>query len=118
MATPLDAPLSPIPDEPVFSDLQWQTLLSLSDVVIPALTKEKTSKTLYQKTITSQEFDSTLSALIEQTKTPNAAQVALQYLTENASSNALFREGLRRTFVLSVPSQAKKGLSLILNVLK
>lgn len=116
--TPLEAPLSPTPDDPVFTDLQWDTLLSLSDVIIPAWTTEKTSKASYQKTVTPEQFDSTLSALTQQIKTPDAAEVARQYLTENASSNPLFKEGLRRAFALYVHQDGKKGLSLILSVLK
>jgi hypothetical protein len=116
--TPLDAPLFPIPDDPIFTQSQWETLLSLSDVVVPALTTETTSKALYQKTVSAKEFDSTLATLTAQTKAPDAAQIALQYLSENASSNPQFKEALRRTVLLYVPQESKKGLSLVLNALK
>ncbi|OKL60953.1 hypothetical protein UA08_03248 [Talaromyces atroroseus] len=115
--TPLEAPLFPIPDDPVFAESQWETLLSLSDVVVPALTTETTSKALHEKTVSAGEYESALSKLKAQVKAPDAAQIALQYLSENASSNPLFKEALRRTLLLYVPQESKKGLSLVLSAL-
>ncbi|EED22370.1 long chain fatty alcohol oxidase, putative [Talaromyces stipitatus ATCC 10500] len=114
--TPLDAPLFLTPHDPVFTDAQWDSLLSLCDVVIPALTTEKSTKS-YQKRITTEEFESTLSSITANLKTPDAAQVARQFLEENVSSNPLFKEALRRTFSLYVPQEAKNGLSMILSAL-
>lgn len=116
--TPLDAPLFPYPEDPVFSDLQWESLLSLCDVVIPALTTDKKPTKLYQKTITTEEYESTLSSLTAKLNTPGAEQVARQYLDENVSSNPLFKEALRRAFSLYIPREAKNGLALILTALK
>lgn len=120
--TPLDAPLFPIPDDQVFSAPQWQTLLSLADVVVPALTTATSRKALHQKTVTAAQYDAAISALTVQVKRadPSAdpGQVARQYLDENASSLPAFKESLRRAFVLHVPQESKNGLSLILSALK
>ncbi|KAH8699185.1 putative long chain fatty alcohol oxidase [Talaromyces proteolyticus] len=115
--TPLEAPLYPISDDPIFNDAQWQTLLSLADVVIPALTSDKPGKTANQKTIPATELDSTLSTLTAQIQSPGPTQIARQYLQENASSLPAFKETLRRTFALNVPQESKNGLSLILTAL-
>ncbi|PCH01389.1 Alcohol dehydrogenase, long-chain fatty [Penicillium occitanis (nom. inval.)] len=115
--TPLDAPLFPCHEDPVFTDLQWESLLSLCDVVVPALTTEKKPKKPYQKTITAEEYDSTFKAITETLKTPDAAQTARQFLEENVSSNPLFKEALRRAFSLDIPQDSKNGLSLILTAL-
>jgi hypothetical protein len=114
---PLDAPLFPTHEDPVFTDLQWDSLLSLCDVVIPALTTEKPKKP-YQKKITAEEYDSAFKAITETLKTPEAAQTAREFLEENVSSNPLFKEALRRAFSLYVPQESKNGLSLILTTLK
>lgn len=116
--TPLDAPLFPTHEDPVFTDLQWESFLSLCDVVIPALTTEKNPKKLYQKRITTEEYDSAVKSITETLKTPDAAQTARQFLEENVSSNPLFKEALRRAFSLNVPQESKNGLSLILTALK
>lgn len=116
--TPLDAPLFPCHEDPVFTDLQWESLLSLCDVVIPALTTEKKPKKPYQKTITAEEYDSAFKSITETLKTPDAAQTARQFLEESVSSNPLFKEALRRAFSLDIPQDSKNGLSLILTALK
>jgi hypothetical protein len=116
--TPLDAPLFPTHEDPVFTDLQWESFLSLCDVVIPALTTEKKPQKPYQKKITAEEYDSALKSITETLKTPDAAQTARQFLEENVSSNPLFKEALRRAFSLYVPQESKNGLSLILTTLK
>lgn len=116
--TPLDAPLFPTHEDPVFTDLQWESFLSLCDVVIPALTTEKTPQKPNQKKITAEEYDSALKSITETLKTPDAAQTARQFLEENVSSNPLFKEALRRAFSLHVPQESKNGLSLILTALK
>lgn len=115
---PLDAPLFPTHEDPVFTDLQWQSLLSLCDVVIPALTTEKKPQKPHQKKITTEEYDAVFNAITETLKTPDAAQTARQFLEENVSSNPLFKEALRRAFSLYIPQESKNGMSLILTALK
>lgn len=113
--TPLDTPLAPIPDDALFADEQWDTLLSLSDVVIPALTLETTSKKPSQKAVTAEDFDLNF---LHKANTPDAAQVARQYWVESFSSDPIFKEALRRLLLLSVPEELRNRLSLVLNVLK
>ena len=117
--TPLDAPLFPTHDDPVFTDLQWESLLSLCDVVIPAVTADTTpNKQQHQKRISANEYDSILKSISQYLDSPDAAQTTRQYLEENVSSNPLFKEALRRAFSLHVPQDSKNGLSLILTALK
>lgn len=116
--TPLDAPLFPIPDDPVFTAPQWQTLLALCDVVIPSLTTASTGKTPHQKTVSAAQYDAAIASLTAQIKSPDAGEVARQYLAENASSLPAFKESFRRAFALNVPQEAKNGLALILTALK
>lgn len=116
--TPLEAPLFPTPEDTVFTEIQWQSLLSLCDVVIPALTSEPSPKQSMQKPISVADFDSTLSTLTKKIHASDAAQLARRYLEENVSSNPAFKEGMRRAFSLYVPQESKNGLSLILSALK
>lgn len=115
--TPLDAPLFPTHEDPVFNDLQWESFLSLCDVVIPALTTEKKPKQPNQKKVTAEEYDTAFKSITETRKNPDT-QKARQYLEENVSTNPLFKEALRRAFSLHVPQELKSGLSLILTALK
>lgn len=116
--SPLDAPLFPIPDDPIFTAPQWQTLLSLCDVVIPALTTASTGKTVHQKTVSAAQYDAAIAALTAQIKTADADQLARKYLDEHASAIPAFKESFRRAFALNVPQESKNGLSLILTALK
>lgn len=116
--TPLAAPLPPAPTEEVFTDLQWETLLSLADTVIPSIRRRDTATSHTQKVVPGSKLDSAISTLKSTIEGPDAADLAARYLEEPASSNPEFKEAIRRLFGHYVHTEAKKGISLILTALK
>ena len=116
--TPLEAPLPPLPEGEVFTELQWKTLLSLADVVIPSIKSQDAGKSQNQKTIPAAELKSSLSTLKDTIGGSDASRLAEQYLAENASSVPLFREAIHRAFAQFVHQEARKGIRLITTVLK
>lgn len=115
---PLDVPLPPIPEDQIFSDLQWKTLLSLADTVIPSIRSSALPKSPYIKVVPESTIKDAVSTLASHIHDPDATQIAEQYLDENASSNPQFVEGLRRLFANYVHDEGKSGINLILNALK
>lgn len=103
---PLDVPLPPIPEGQVFSDLQWRTLLSLADTVIPSIRSTSLPKSVSTKVVPESTFKDAVSTLASHIHDPDATQIAEQYLEENASANPQFVEGLRR---FSPSISMKKG---------
>jgi hypothetical protein len=116
--SPLDAPLPVLPEDTIFNELQWKTLLALCDVAIPAVTSQECGTTLHQKKIPAAEVDSAILSLTTRIEGPDAGRLARQYLEENASSVPLFKEAVRRTMAVTVPQQKRDALSLVLTTLK
>lgn len=113
--TPLDAPLPPLPADEVFSELQWKTFFALIDTAIPSI---QSSKSPDNKAPPAQELEAAYSYLKTSIGGPNATQLATQYLEEKATSVPGLQDALKRTFGVYVHMEGRKGLSLILNVLK
>lgn len=116
--TPLAAPLPPVPTEEVFTDLQWKTLLSLADTVIPSIWRPETATSRAQKVVSGEELDSAISTLTSSIEGPDAADLAARYLEEDVSSNPEFKEAIQRLFGRHVPTEARKGIALVLTALK
>lgn len=116
--TPLEAPVPPLPEDDVFTELQWKTLLSLADAVIPSIAAAGAAKSPNQKTVPSAEIESALSTLQETIEGPNAGRLARQYLEESASSVPLFKESLHRVFGQYIYQEARKGVGFLLTALK
>lgn len=116
--TPLAAPLPPVPTEEVFTDLQWKTLLSLADTVIPSIRRPETATSRAQKVVSGEELDSAISTLTSSIEGPDAADLAARYLEEDVSSNPEFKEAIQRLFGRHVPTEARKGIALVLTALK
>lgn len=114
---PLDVPTPPVPDAQVFTELQWKTLLSLADTVIPSIRTEATARPS-DKVVTASQLNAAISTLASSIPGPDSVQTATKYLEENASSNPQFRLTIQRLFSVYVPEEGKKGLSFILNALK
>ncbi|GIC91405.1 uncharacterized protein Aud_007848 [Aspergillus udagawae] len=114
---PLDVPLPPIPEGQVFSDLQWKTLLSLADTVIPSIRSTSLAKSLSTKVVPESTFKDAVSSLASRIHDPDATKIAEQYLEENVSTNPQFVEGLRRLFADYIHEEGKSGINLILNAL-
>ncbi|KAL1967422.1 hypothetical protein VTN77DRAFT_3207 [Rasamsonia byssochlamydoides] len=115
--TPLEAPLPPLPEADIFTELQWKTLLSLADTVIPSITSQDAAKSPNQKTISTAEMESALATLKDAIEGPDAGNLAGQYLEENASSIPQFKESLHRILGQYVPQEGKNGLGFILTAL-
>ncbi|KAL4786325.1 hypothetical protein BJX76DRAFT_123919 [Aspergillus varians] len=115
--TPLAAPLPPVSTEQVFSDLQWKTLLSLADTIIPSVRGPRVRKTRATKVVTQEKLDAALETLKASIPSPDADKIATQYLEENLTSIPGVRQALQRLFTLYVHREARNGLSMILTAL-
>jgi hypothetical protein len=115
---PLDVPVPPVPNKEIFSELQWATLMSIADTVIPSIRGPSAPKSSSAKVITQSQYDAVLSSLTAKISQPDAATLATQYLEENASSNPLFRPALQRLISEYVHEEGRNGLRFILNALK
>lgn len=125
--SPLDVPLPPIPSVQIFSELQWKTLLSLADTVIPAVRpldrQSGSASTNTDKLIPEATLNNTISTLSTRIQANGQAsedctQLAIRFLEESASSLPAFRDSLQRTFTDYVHEEGRNGISLILNALK
>lgn len=117
---PKEPQLPPIPDDPVFDEVQWKTLLSIADVVIPALTSAADSQSdgLRKKAIPAKEMQTAISDLAGRIESPDADRLVREYLQESASSIPQVKEAIRRAFILSLPFAVRQKLSAVLSVLK
>ena len=116
--TPLEVAVPPLPTEVIFSEPQWKTLLALADAVIPSIRSIESGSVATNKLLTADEYKSTVSKLSAMIPTSNATEVAEQYLQESASGLPQFKESLQRTFSLYVHDEGRKGVALILTLLK
>lgn len=114
---PLEAAVPPVPSNEILTDLQWETLLALADTVIPSI-RVSADASPNQKTVTDGQFESAVSKLAANIRVPSATDVARAYLQENASSLQGFRDGLQCLFANDVHEEGRKGLCMILDVLK
>ncbi|KAJ9195958.1 CAZyme family AA3 [Paecilomyces variotii] len=114
---PLDVPLPALPTEKVFTDGQWKTLLALADTAIPSIRDRATVTHRRQKGVPKEKLESAIATLKSRIGGPNAAELAKQYLEEDASSNPNFRDALHVLFARNIHSQGKKALLTILSAL-
>ncbi|KAI9043945.1 putative long chain fatty alcohol oxidase [Aspergillus affinis] len=114
--TPLEVSLPPVSSKEIFSELQWTTLLSIADTVIPSI-RGPTASSASAKIIPQSRLNATIETLARSIHDPDASTLAMQYLEENASSNVQFRDTLQRLFADYVNEQGRNGLSFILNTL-
>ncbi|KAL5333286.1 hypothetical protein BJX70DRAFT_72858 [Aspergillus crustosus] len=115
--TPLAAPLGPVSNEQVFSDLQWKTLLSLADTIIPSVRSPRARKTRSTKVVTQAKLDAALETLKATIPGPDAATLATRYLEENFTSIPEVRQALQRLFTQHVHQEGRNGLSMVLTAL-
>ncbi|KAL4806727.1 hypothetical protein BDV18DRAFT_119394 [Aspergillus unguis] len=115
--TPLVAPVSPVSTEQVFTDLQWKTLLSLADTVIPSVRGPRARKSRATKVVTQEKFDAAHQALKASIPGPDADTLATQYLEENLTSIPEVRQALQRFFTEYVHHEGRNGLSMVLTAL-
>ncbi|KAL1864624.1 hypothetical protein Plec18167_009689 [Paecilomyces lecythidis] len=115
--TPLDVPLPAPPTEKVFTDEQWKTLLALADTAIPSIRDRAAVTHRRQKGIPKEKLESAIATLKSSIGGPDAAEIAKQYLEEDASSNPQFRDALHVLFAYNIHSEGKKALLMILSAL-
>ncbi|KAL2827599.1 hypothetical protein BDW59DRAFT_56234 [Aspergillus cavernicola] len=115
--TPLAAPLSPVSTEQVFNDLQWKTLLSLADTIIPSVRGPRARKSRSTKVVAQAKIDAAHETLKSSIPSPDAAVLATQYLEENLTSIPEVRQALQRLFTQYVHQEGRNGLSMILTAL-
>lgn len=119
-----DSPLPPAPAaDGIFSPTQWATLLAIADTVIPSIrpAADKSSDddddadTSICHELDSAEFNRTKSTLQFGSTSPDSADHATRYLAESAGATADFKDTMCRTLGLYVPSDQRRGLSLVLS---
>ena len=129
---PEEVPLPPVPSTEVFTDLQWKTLLSLADTVIPSVRARDpasgsvTGSTISDKLVPVSQLNNAVSDLAKRiadngshsTDPAVATQLARQFVEESASSDPAFRELLQRTMAVNIHQEGKNGISLVLTALK
>lgn len=117
---PKEPQLPHLPEDPVFDEVQWKTLLAIADVVIPALTSAGDTQTdgLHKKAIPAGEMQAAVNDLAGRIELPDADRLAREYLQENASSIPQVKEAIRRAFIVSLPPEVRQRLSTMLSTLK
>lgn len=124
---PEEVPIPPLPTNQVLSDLQWTTLLSLADTVIPSIRPAERSTIVGSKKpvplATLNHAVSSVAARIkddgpEWMSSTAATVLASRYIEEDVSSNQAFRDGLQRMFAVNVHEEGRRGISLVLSLLK
>jgi hypothetical protein len=115
---PLEAPLRPPPTGEVFTELQWETLLSLADVVIPSTQSSDGADPMKHKVLPEAELESVKSKLRRLIEDPDPTRLATQYLADSPSSIPAFRDAVQLLFSRQVPTDGHKGVASILYILK
>ncbi|KAI9372621.1 hypothetical protein BJX61DRAFT_434678 [Aspergillus egyptiacus] len=115
--TPLAAPLPTVSTDEVFTDLQWKTLLSLADTVIPSVRGPRARKSRSTKVVAQTKLDAAHQTIKAGIPGPDAASLATQYLEENLTSIPEVRQALQRLFSKYVHQEGRNGLSMILTAL-
>lgn len=106
----LPSPLTPAPEEEVFTQVQWDILFAFLEVFVPSLTTESL-------TISSADLDNAVSRLRRYLPDGASDDRARAYLSEDIVSNPAFRETVVRKFKLYVPPTDAQGLGFILSTL-
>jgi hypothetical protein len=115
--TPLEAAIPPVPTNEILTDLQWKTLLAVADTVIPSI-RVSGDASPNDISVTDSQFESAVSKLAANIRASNAADVARAYLQENMSSLQQFKDGLQCLFANDIHEEGRKGLCMILDILK
>lgn len=116
--TPLAVSIPPVSTKEIFSELQWTTLLSIADTIIPSIRGPTAPQSPSTKVIPQSQLNATIKSLAASIRDPDAVTLAMRYLEENASSNLHFRDTIQRLFADYVNEEGRNGLSFILSALK
>ncbi|KAL2074356.1 hypothetical protein VTL71DRAFT_8134 [Oculimacula yallundae] len=107
------------PEEGPFTDANWTTLLAIMDTIIPSIKRgdSTSSSNSDQRTISGEEYQTTITHLKETVVDPPSSDDLDEYLSERASDIPRFQELLKRSLVNYAPEKARKGLGFILTSL-
>jgi hypothetical protein len=115
--SPKAVPLPPLPSEDPFTPAQWNTLLAITDTVIPTVKPIATANAQTEVAATDNEYATAISTLKGRSSEGSEA-IATQYLHERPSSIPEFREALQRLFGRSMPHDVRKKMGMLLNILE
>lgn len=117
LIAPLDTPLPALAPGEVLTETQWTTLMAIADTIIPSI--EVSSMTSRQSLcVQTSDYAIAVEDIKRGVGPENKAEIAQNYMRENASSLPSFRELLKRSLAEYVREDAKKGIRVILSALK
>ncbi|KAG4430913.1 hypothetical protein IFR05_013605 [Cadophora sp. M221] len=107
------------PEESPFTETNWITLLAIMDTVIPSITRQKSTNSIEnnQKTISEEEYQTTITHLKETVVDPPNTKNLDEFLAERASDIPGFQQLLKRSLIFYTPQDSRKGLGFILSAL-
>ncbi|KPI37089.1 Long-chain-alcohol oxidase FAO2 [Cyphellophora attinorum] len=111
---PLASPLAPIPDDDIFTDVQWKTLTSILEVFIPSLAPASSDD---KSALHPDDYEKYVED-IQLYVPPDVSRKDIEtYLAESVTSIPGLKDNLRRRFAQSVAKPAVAGLSTVLGTL-
>ncbi|KAI9675775.1 MAG: hypothetical protein M1817_001142 [Caeruleum heppii] len=117
MISPVATVLPDPPEDQVFTDEQWQTLLAIADTVVCNIRRSSEAHSSSQLALADAEYDQYVSEIRNSVTSPPDQAVLEQFLTESPTTTEAFRRELHRTLACHVRADAKKGVSLILSTI-
>ena len=104
LPTPLPPPLS----DQIFTQEQWTTFLSLTEVFIPSITRANVPKEAFEAALN--EFQEILPA-------DTNIDVVEKYLAETVANSDEFKEAVRQRFARYIPKPQCAGLAFLMTAL-
>ncbi|KAF2744005.1 long chain fatty alcohol oxidase [Sporormia fimetaria CBS 119925] len=114
--SPKAAPLPPVPKVDPLTAAQWRTLLAIADTIIPDIRPASIADFQTHYVVSDNDHSTALTTLKGRFSGTTDA-LAKEYLQESASSDSQFRDAWHRLFGLLMPQQAKRELTVVLNLL-
>lgn len=118
LRVPMAAPLSALTEDPL-TDLQWRTLLSIADAVIPSIRPKSERPSSNVLAVSDDVYADSLADIIGTVPSTMAKKEdVLQYLQEEASSIPAFKDQIARLICFHMPPSQRKEIIMVLNLLK
>lgn len=114
------SPLPPPPANDVLTAEHWAILSAIADTVVPSFTPAEGNR-LLQHPLPREVFEASCRGLERGLPVDNGAhdrELSAQFLAENATAQAEFKDGLRRLMNLYLPEEVRKNFMFVLDVLK
>jgi len=116
--SPRATPLPPLPTQDPLTPEQWQTLLAITDTVIPAVQSAAGVRSKGVLSVAEKEYTTAVAKLRALAPSNEDEGVVDAYLKDVPSQNPVFRDTLYRLFGIYLPQKTANELKLILNILK